>query len=57
MLFKDLLVINKNWTEDSTLVIVDRDQDEPQSLKSRFARSIYGDRNVCWFKEDVVILM
>lgn len=57
MLLKDLLVVNKNWSEDSTLVIVDRDQEEPQSLKSRFARSIYGDRNVCWFKEDVVILM
>lgn len=57
MLLKDLLVVNKNWSEDSTLVIVDREQVEPQSLKSRFAWSIYGDRNVCWFKEDVVILM
>ena len=57
MFFKDLLVINKNWTEDSTLVIVDREQSDPQSLKSRFARSLYGDRMVCWFKEDVVILM
>lgn len=57
MLFKDLLVINKNWSEDSTLVIVDREQSDPQSLKSRFARSLYGDRMVCWFKEDVVILM
>lgn len=57
MFFKDLLVINKNWSEDSTLVIVDREQSEPQSLKMRFCRSLYGERMVCWFKEDVVILM
>lgn len=57
MLLKDLLVVNKNWTEDSNLVIVDRDRDVPVSMKCRFARSIYGHREVCWFKEDVVILM
>lgn len=57
MFFKDLLTVNKNWDDSTTLVIVDRDQSEPQSLKSRFARSLYGDRMVCWFKEDVVILM
>ncbi len=57
MFFKDLLTVNKNWDDLTTLVIVDRDQQEPQSLKCRFARSLYGDRMVCWFKEDVVILM
>lgn len=57
MYFEELLSVNKNWDDSMTLVIVDRDQSEPQSLKSRFARSLYGDRMVCWFKEDVVILM
>lgn len=57
MFLKDLLVINKNWDDTSTLVIVDREASEPQSLKLRFVRSLYGDRMVCWFKEDVVILM
>lgn len=57
MLLKDLLVICKNWDDSTTLVIVDREQSDPQSLKLRFARSLYGDRMVCWFKEDVVILL
>lgn len=57
MFLKDLLVINKNWDDTSTLVIVDREVSEPRSLKLRFVRSLYGDRMVCWFKEDVVILM
>lgn len=57
MFLKDLLVINKNWDDTSTLVIVDHEASEPRSLKLRFVRSLYGDRMVCWFKEDVVILM
>lgn len=57
MLLKDLLTVCKNWDDSTTLVIVDREQTEPQSLKLRFVRALYGDRMVCWFKEDVVILM
>ena len=56
MLFKDLLVINKNWDEMTSLVIIDRDADSPQQLKCRFARSLYGSKQVMWFKDDVVIL-
>lgn len=57
MLFKDLLVVNKNWPNDCTLIVIDRDQSDLRALEARLARSIYGDRNVCWFREDVVVLM
>lgn len=57
MLLKDLLVCNKNWDDQTSLVIVDRDQNEPQSLRLRFVRALYGDRMVCWFRDDVVILI
>lgn len=57
MVFKDLLVVNKNWPNDCTLFVVDRDAGDLRAVDSRLARSIYGDRNVCWFREDVVILM
>lgn len=57
MLFKDLLITNKNWFNDCTLIVIDRDQSDLRALEPRLARSIYGDRNVCWFREDVVVLM
>lgn len=57
MLLKDLLVCNKNWDDQTSLVIVDRDQKEPQYLRLRFVRALYGDRMVCWFRDDVVILI
>lgn len=57
MLFKDLLITNKNWLNDCTLIVIDRDQSDLRALEPRLARSIYGDRNVCWFREDVVVLM
>ena len=41
MLLKDLLTVCKNWDDSTTLVIVDREQTEPQSLKLRFVRSLY----------------
>lgn len=57
MLLKDLLVCNKNWDDQTSLVIVDRDQKEPQYLRLRFVRALFGDRHVCWFRDDVVILI
>lgn len=57
VLLKDLLVCNKNWDDQTSLVIVDRDQKEPQYLRLRFVRALFGDRQVCWFRDDVVILI
>lgn len=57
MLLRDLLAINKNWSDESTLVIIDRELEEPHSLRVRFVRSMYGSRQVCWFREDVVVLL
>ncbi len=57
MLFRDLVTCNKDWEETSELIIVSRDSSEAVPLRARAARSIFGDRQVLWFRDCVVMLL
>lgn len=57
MLFRDLVVCNKDWEETSGLIIISKDSSEAVSISARVARSIFGDRQVLWFRDCVVMLL
>lgn len=62
MLFRDLVVCNKDWDESTRLIIIDFPSNSngvPQSVSStaRAALSIFGDRSVLWFRDCVVMLL
>lgn len=57
MLFRDLVVCNKDWTESTELIIVSADDHEPCAIKARVARSLFGDHCVSWFRDCVVMLL
>lgn len=51
-----LLNCNRDWSEDDVLVIVTKDDLDPAPLRPRFARSVFGEREVIWFKDRVVMV-
>lgn len=57
MLFRDLVVCNKDWEETSEIIVISRDNLEATPIRVRAARSIFGDHQVLWFKERVVMLV
>lgn len=57
MLFRDLVVCNKDCEETSGLIIVSKDSAEAVPIIARAARSIFGDRQVLWFRDCVVMLL
>lgn len=57
MLFRDLVVCNKDWTESTELIVVSADDHEPCAIKARVARSLFGDHCVSWFRDCVVMLL
>lgn len=57
MLFRDLVVCNKNWEGTSELIIVSKDHYDVVSMAARPARSVFGDRQVLWFRDNVVMLL
>uniref|UniRef100_A0AAU8AZR2 Uncharacterized protein n=1 Tax=Dulem virus 156 TaxID=3145633 RepID=A0AAU8AZR2_9VIRU len=56
MLFRDLLNCNKDWDDAFRLFIVSKDDSDAVSLNCRVARSLFGDRQVMWFRDCVVML-
>lgn len=56
MLLRDLIAINKDWQETTDLIIVSKDDSDPAALKCRVALSLFGDRQVLWFRDCVVML-
>lgn len=56
MSFLDLVVCNKDWQDTSDLIIVSKDDFEPVTMKIHFARSLFGSRQVLWFRDCVVML-
>lgn len=57
MILGELLVTNRDWSEDDILVVVTKDDLDPAPLRPRFARSVFGDRQVLWFKDRVVMIL
>lgn len=55
--FRDLVVCNKDWEGTSELVIISSDPYDVASMAARAARSVFGDRQVLWFRDNVVILL
>lgn len=57
MSFRDLLVCNKDWEQTTNLIIISKDESEAVPISARAARSIFGDRQVLWFRDCVVMLL
>lgn len=57
MSFRDLVSCNKDWEETTELIIVSKDSSEAVPIRARAARSIFGDRQVLWFRDCVVMLL
>uniref|UniRef100_A0AAU8B887 Uncharacterized protein n=1 Tax=Dulem virus 192 TaxID=3145669 RepID=A0AAU8B887_9VIRU len=57
MLFRDLLVCNKDWDETTDLIVVSNDSFDAIPIRGRAARSLFGDRQVLWFRDCVVMLL
>ena len=57
MSFRDLVVCNKDWEETTNLIIISKDESEALPIMARAARSIFGDRQVLWFRDCVVMLL
>lgn len=57
MFFRDLLVCNKNWSESTELVIISNEEFDAVSMSARSARPVFGNRQVLWFRDCVVMLL
>ena len=57
MFFQDLMLSNKDWQDSTELIIISRTDTETAPLCAKAARSIFGDRQVLWFKDEVVMLL
>ena len=57
MLFRDLIVSNKDWSDSTELIIIDPSNHDSVIMQARPARSIFGDRQVSWFRDCVVMLL
>ena len=57
MLFRDLIVSNKDWSDSTELIIIDPSNHDSVTMQARPARSIFGDRQVSWFRDCVVMLL
>lgn len=56
MFFRDLVTCNKDWEETTELIIVSKYSSVAGPMRARVARSIFGDRQVLWFRDCVVML-
>lgn len=57
MFFRDLCICNKDWEETSELIIVSKNDSYAVSLRVKTARAMFGDRQVLWFCDCVVMLL
>lgn len=57
MLFSDLVVCNKEWSESTQLIIISQSDTDAASMSAKSARSIFADRQVLWFKDEVVMIL
>ncbi len=57
MLFRDLVVCNKDWEETTGLILISKGESDSIPMAARAARSIFGERQVLWFRDCVVMLL
>lgn len=57
MFFRDLVMCNKDWDDATDLIIVSKNDSDAVPLRVKAARSIFGDRQVLWFRDCVVMLL
>lgn len=57
MLFCDLVVCNKEWSESTQLIIISQSDTDAAPMSAKSARAIFGDRQVLWFKDGVVMIL
>lgn len=51
----DLFSLNKAWSDSSFVIVFDLSNDsESHKLRVRFARSLYGDRQVVGFADEFI---
>lgn len=57
MTFYELVDSNKEWSDSTELVIISDKDRNADTICARAARTIFADRVVLWFKDDVVMLL
>jgi hypothetical protein len=57
MTFYELVDTNKEWSDSTELVIISDKDRNADTVRARAARTIFADRAVLWFKDDVVMLL
>lgn len=57
MFFRDLCICNKDWDDSTDLIIVSKNDSDAVPLRVKAARSMFGDRQVLWFRDCVVMLL
>lgn len=56
MFFRDLSLCNKDWDDMTDLIIVSKNDSDAVPLRAKAARAMFGDRQVLWFRDCVVML-
>uniref|UniRef100_A0AAU8B6L9 Uncharacterized protein n=1 Tax=Dulem virus 158 TaxID=3145635 RepID=A0AAU8B6L9_9VIRU len=56
MKFRDLVQVNKTWSRDSHLFILNGSSLEADSMLVKTAVTLYGNCDLLWFRGDVVML-
>ena len=57
MFLDDLCICNKDWDESTYLIIVSKEDSDAFPMRVKAARSMFGDRQVLWFRDCVVMLL
>ena len=57
MIFRDLSLCNKDWDDMTDLIIVSKNDSDAVPLRVKAARAMFGDRQVLWFRDCVVMLL
>lgn len=56
MELRELVALNKMWSSDTNIFVLDGSSRDAASLRLSVAVSLYGHSMVLWFRGDVVML-
>lgn len=57
MLFRDLCQINKTWSNDTHIFVLNGSSRDADDFLLKTAVALYGSCEVMWFRGDVVMLV
>lgn len=57
MLFRDLCTCNKDWEDNTDLIIISKDAFDACPIRVRAACTLFGSRQVLWYRDCVVMLL